>query len=460
MNPKPPLNKRQDLMNWIGGTPDLFGLRRRLFNVIQFLSALIAFGSLLANSYLGFIDEMLIFSSICIVLTMGLWFVGRWSYLSIHALGVSTVIIAFLIFGGSWIFFGGERGMTPPLLFWMLCLLFLFDQKIAQIAVVIGTLSFAILLFSLESYYPDLIHSYYPNEASRYADVAITYLLTLGGYSVLVLSMIWLHTDTSKRLQAEQELRANLQQQSIRDKASEQEERLALLRRMSRGLAHDLNNLLMVISNSAEMIDASISNRSETDVGMIDDLNAVIDTAAAASRLTRRLLDHSLTDHVTPDVISLSSFLEAQVPILSRISQNITIHLDSDDHQAPVLIHRSELEQVIMNLALNAIQAMNHQGDLYLRCHVQDDHAVIKIEDTGQGIAPEHLPLIFEPLFTTKLESGGTGIGLSTVRSIIQRYQGQVTVSSQVGVGTCFCINLPLNNPTECNHEGNIDIAL
>ena len=102
----------------------------------------------------------------------------------------------------------------------------------------------------------------------------------------------------------------------------------------------------------------------------------------------------------------------------------------------------------MMNLALNGIQAMNHQGDLYLRCHVRDGFIALQIEDTGKGIAPEHLEFIFEPLFTTKLESGGTGIGLSTVQAIIRRYRGEVTVSSQVGIGTCFSINLPLNTTT------------
>jgi len=217
---------------------------------------------------------------------------------------------------------------------------------------------------------------------------------------------------------------------------------------MSRGLAHDLNNLLMVISNSAEMIDDTLSERGYADEEMMDDLHAVIDTATAASRLTRRLLDQSLTHDRPPEQISLGAFLKTQVPLLSRVSQEAEVRLELGDHQANILMHRSELEQVIMNLALNAIQAMNHQGTLYLRCHVHEGEAIIEFEDTGSGIEPENLERIFEPMFTTKQDTGGTGIGLSTVRKIVHRYHGEITVSSQVGVGTCFSVTFPLNHST------------
>jgi signal transduction histidine kinase len=99
----------------------------------------------------------------------------------------------------------------------------------------------------------------------------------------------------------------------------------------------------------------------------------------------------------------------------------------------------------MMNLALNSIQAMNHRGDLFLRCRVQDGLIHLEVEDNGSGIDAEHVDQIFEPLFTTKLELGGTGLGLSTVRSIIQRYNGGISVSSAVGNGTCFSISIPLS---------------
>jgi len=177
---------------------------------------------------------------------------------------------------------------------------------------------------------------------------------------------------------------------------------------------------------------------------MVDDLGAVIDTAAAATRLTRRLLDQSLTHDAPPEVISIRSFLEGQAPILSRISQAVTIHLDVGTDPAPAMIHRSELEQVIMNLALNAIQAMSHRGELLLRCRAHDRTVTIEIEDTGSGISPEHIEHIFEPLFTTKRDDGGTGLGLSTVQDIVHRYSGTIAVDSRVGEGTRFTLVLPL----------------
>jgi signal transduction histidine kinase len=410
------------------------------------MSALISLGSLVANSCLGFIDEMLIFSGICVIATMTLWIVGRWTLISINLLGCCTVGIAFCMIGSSWFLFGGEGGMTPPLFFWMICLMFLFDQRRVQVWLMLGILAFSISLFITESLYPELINVYYPSEEARFVDVTITYILALAGYCILVLSMTWLHMDTTKRLHDEQALRAGLERQNIEDKAQEREERLELLRRMSRGLAHDLNNLLMVISNSAEMIDLSLSEHEEVDEELMEDLTAVMDTAAAASRLTRRLLDQSLTHDQSPEQISLTVFLKAQVPLLSRVSHQVDIHLELPEHEAKILIHRSELEQVIMNLALNAIQAMDHQGTLDLICHIRGDEVIIEFEDTGSGIEPENLERIFEPLFTTKQESGGTGIGLSTVRKIINRYHGEISVSSQVGVGTTFSITLPLSH--------------
>ena len=408
------------------------------------MSLVICFGSLIFNVLLGYGASMVGFSCSLIVCTAGLWAAGRWSRCSLDFLGLCTVLIAFPALGGAWILFDGSDGMTPPLLFWMICLMFLFEQRKMQILVLLSILGFVLALFIGEALYPELIQDYYANENARYTDVAITYLLALSGYCFLVFSMTWLHMDTSKRLQQEQALRAKLEQQNIKDRAREREEKLELLRWMSRGLAHDLNNLLMVISNSAEMIDEVLSNQASPDDEMVDDLGAVIDTAAAATRLTRRLLDQSLTHDAPPEVISIRSFLEGQAPILSRISQAVTIHLDVGTDPAPAMIHRSELEQVIMNLALNAIQAMSHRGELLLRCRAHDRTVTIEIEDTGSGISPEHIEHIFEPLFTTKRDDGGTGLGLSTVQDIVHRYSGTIAVDSRVGEGTRFTLELPL----------------
>jgi signal transduction histidine kinase len=385
---------------------------------------------------------MLVFSGVCIIATVGLWTLGRWSPIPMNILGICTVILSFCVFGGSWFIFGGERGMTPPLLFWTICLIFLFDQRREQIIVLIMILIFVTSLFAIEVYFPDLINPYYPNDEVRFLDVAVTYLLALSGYCGFVLSMTWLHVNTSQQLQREQKLRATLEQQTIEAQAREREEKLELLSRMSRGLAHDLNNLLMVISNSSEMIENSLPTL-ESNEHIREDLNAIIDTSSTASRLTKRLLDYDYIPELSPEIISLSAFLKTQEPILSRISEDVTIHIEADDHHASIRIHRSELEQVIINLALNGIQAMNHRGDLYVRCYVKEGVIHLEVEDTGIGISSEHLESIFEPLFTTKRELGGTGIGLSTVHNIVSRYQAKITVDSKLSIGTRFLICFP-----------------
>jgi signal transduction histidine kinase len=104
-----------------------------------------------------------------------------------------------------------------------------------------------------------------------------------------------------------------------------------------------------------------------------------------------------------------------------------------------------QLNQVFMNLLVNAAQAMEGFGRITIDLFEQDEALVVRISDTGKGIAPEHLSRIFEPFFTTKPVGEGTGLGLSLSYSIIHRHQGTLEVESEVGKGTCFTIRLPLN---------------
>lgn len=433
------------VLEWVGGYQEFPDFRRRLFNVLQFLSSIISLLSLLFNALMGFTDQMVGFSIACVAATVVLWGIGRFSTLPLRTLGFCTVLLVLPTFGGAWFLFGGADGMTPPLLFWMICLMFIFEHRLVQLLVLVGILVFAAMLFVTEARFPALVNPYYLTDAARRTDVAITYILSLAGYCVLAFSMAKIHSDTAKQLRYEQEQRAELKKDNIEERAREREERLELLQRMSRGLAHDLNNLLMVISSSAELIDESIQDQDTAIGDTRADLKVVMDTASAAARLTRRLLDSSLTEELVPEVLSVRDFLTNLAPVLSQIAQDVSIHLVLDSHAAPVKIHQSELEQVVMNLALNGIQAMNHRGELYIRCRVHDGFIQLEVEDSGAGIDAENLEQIFEPLFTTKLDAGGTGIGLSTVRSIVQRYHGGITVSSSVGVGSCFSVSVPLS---------------
>ena len=107
----------------------------------------------------------------------------------------------------------------------------------------------------------------------------------------------------------------------------------------------------------------------------------------------------------------------------------------------------SHLNQVFMNLMVNAAQSIDSQGSITLRTKLLEDKVVIEIEDDGSGIAPENLNKLFDPFFTTKPVGKGTGLGLSISYGIIKKHNGQITVDSHLGEGTCFRIYLPIRQP-------------
>ncbi len=111
-----------------------------------------------------------------------------------------------------------------------------------------------------------------------------------------------------------------------------------------------------------------------------------------------------------------------------------------------VLCYSQQLNQVFMNILVNAAHAIDGKGSITLRTFCENDNVVIEISDTGKGIQPEHLSRIFEPFFTTKPVGKGTGLGLSVAYAIIRKHNGEITVDSRVGAGTCFRVSLPVES--------------
>jgi signal transduction histidine kinase len=107
-------------------------------------------------------------------------------------------------------------------------------------------------------------------------------------------------------------------------------------------------------------------------------------------------------------------------------------------------LNKEMLRQALLNLLLNAVQAMPHGGELTVQASIENQHVVLSLIDTGAGIAPEVLPKIFRPFFSTKSKSGGSGLGLPTTRKIIEAHHGTIEVQSDVGKGTKFTLRLPV----------------
>ena len=207
------------------------------------------------------------------------------------------------------------------------------------------------------------------------------------------------------------------------------------------GVAHDFNNLLQAMLSLTQLIrlDRPESGRRATRLAELED------HIKRGARLTRQLLLFSRQDAVRPERLDLNeAVLEAEVLLHRLLRENIVLEIELTAGRLPVAFDRHQLNQVIMNLAVNASDAMPEGGRLTLRTGVDGGAWVrLAVEDTGHGIPAEIRARIFEPFFTTKDAGKGTGLGLSVVHGIVTRHGGTVEVESRSGAGTTFSIRLP-----------------
>ena len=229
-------------------------------------------------------------------------------------------------------------------------------------------------------------------------------------------------------------------------------QRLEAVGRLAGGIAHDFNNLLAVMNTVSEAIGRELPEGSKA-LGHVEDLRYVAERAA---ELTRNLLAFSSAKPVLRASLSLNDVVVELGKLLSRsLGPKIAVTTVLDPSLPPVLADRSQLEQVVMNLSINARDAMPDGGTVTLttaRRTVQEPDAspvpigkwvTLSVSDTGHGIDEETLVHVFEPFFTTKSSGTGSGLGLSIVHGIVTQSGGYVTVDSEHGAGTCFTIYLP-----------------
>jgi signal transduction histidine kinase len=221
-------------------------------------------------------------------------------------------------------------------------------------------------------------------------------------------------------------------------------EHMATLGEMATGLAHEIRNPLAGIAGVIEIIGRDLPPTSPA--------RAVVkDVRQEIARINRIVTDLLQTARPHPPKVrksDLNTTVEHAV-MLGRqqgLSKAVEITLHKDPSLPEVEHDSDQIHQVLLNLLLNALQAIDHNGKIAVTLELQTSSAVIEVSDNGRGIPPELLPNIFRPFFTTK--GDGTGLGLSLARRIIEDHQGRIDVTSTVGKGTTFTVVLPLQRVT------------
>lgn len=246
------------------------------------------------------------------------------------------------------------------------------------------------------------------------------------------------------RLRAAEDARLQLQ----RELAHAQ--RLQAIGRLAAGVAHDFNNLLTVIVAAG----SELASRPDVDAEVTAAGRMITNAGSQAAGLTQQLLAFSRRQRIAPALLDLGDVLsgiEARLRRLVPAPVRLTIETGPTTHW--IRVDPVMLDQVIMNLAVNARDAMPRGGELTLRLSRQPDEisgapcVVLEVRDTGDGIPPETLPHIFEPFFTTKDRGRGTGLGLATVHGIVEQHGGRIRVESTLARGTAFFVAFPRAEP-------------
>jgi signal transduction histidine kinase/CheY-like chemotaxis protein len=221
------------------------------------------------------------------------------------------------------------------------------------------------------------------------------------------------------------------------------------------GIAHDFNNLVTVILGYSEML----LSASFDEARWRRDLAQIREAGERAAGLTRQLLAFSRRQVLRPTIVDVNEAILGMAGMLQQlVGEDIQVVTNLDSTSRNIEIDRSQLEQIIMNLAVNARDAMEHGGRLEFQtehAHVSEvsrlsispgNYVVVTVSDTGCGMDPLIQSQVFEPFFTTKPQGKGTGLGLSTVYGIVKQSGGTITIQSEVGKGTLFTIYLPASS--------------
>jgi len=282
------------------------------------------------------------------------------------------------------------------------------------------------------------------NGTVRALDVVASRIPSVGGSRRVVLNA----RDITERVHAQEALRQ-------RDDQLRQSQKMEAVGRLAGGIAHDFSNVLTVITGACERL----QDRVGSIPGAAADIELILRNSDRAASMTRQLLAFSRQQTLAPQPLDLNVLVRKATHLLKRlIGEHIELAIDLPEDMMAVEADPTQVEQVLMNLAINARDAMPEGGSLRIQVSrsvvdrefaasrppmTSGEFVLLEVTDTGTGMTPETKAKAFDPFFTTKDPAHGTGLGLSTVYGIIKQSGGFIWIDSEIGKGTTFHIYLP-----------------
>ncbi len=322
------------------------------------------------------------------------------------------------------------------------------NRSVAEAASIDGLFPTELRDAALSSPHPVVYH---PESGPGRTVEVVAAVIGSDGKEAPVEQVVWVLEDITARIDSEKKLRQ-------KDEQLAHASRMDAVGRMSGGLAHDFSNLMTVIMGCTRLIIDDLETYPEL-ASIEKNIAEINRTARRSATLIRQLLAFSRVTHVEPQRLVPDTVIsEMRTMIDGLVPEDIDLQIQTRATAATVHIDRSRMEQIVLNLVLNARDAMPLGGSIGVstrRIELADDvptlvrdlragsYFLLRVSDNGEGIRPEDLPYVFEPFFTTKESELGSGFGLATVYSAVDEGGGGIDVSSTLGQGSTFSIYLP-----------------
>lgn len=272
----------------------------------------------------------------------------------------------------------------------------------------------------------------------------------------------WLEGEVATRtralVEANEQLRREIEERERAEQALRQAQKMEAVGQLTGGIAHDFNNMLTVVLGATESLKATLPRDASAQHRRAD---LVMQAATQAAALTHRLLAFSRPQPADPKPTNLNALIGGLIDMLRRtIGESVALKTDLTAGLPAVLVDANQLENAILNLAVNARDAMARGGTLELRTsHSGDDWVMLAVADTGSGMPPQVAERALEPFFTTKRSGEGTGLGLSQVYRFMQQAGGTLQIDSVEGKGTTVELRFPRLSSETAQSEAIGDVS-